>query len=105
MFVSTGTKRADGTPADITRETVWTVRGLVKSYPAGRGRKAAPAVRANDGIDLDVRRGEIFGLLGPNGAGKSTLVRQLTGLLRPDAGRHRAARPRPGRATRNAPRG
>ncbi|MCZ4086263.1 ATP-binding cassette domain-containing protein, partial [Streptomyces sp. H34-S5] len=41
--------------------------------------------RATDGVCLDVRRGEIFGLLGPNGAGKSTLVRQLTGLMRPDA--------------------
>jgi ABC-2 type transport system ATP-binding protein len=53
-----------------------------------RGRRGAgsPEVRANDGIDLDIRGGEIFGLLGPNGAGKSTLVRQLTGLLRPDAG-------------------
>ncbi|GAA0407575.1 ABC transporter ATP-binding protein [Streptomyces luteireticuli] len=60
-----------------------TVRGLVKTYPPTRG---ADAVRASDGVDLDVRRGEIFGLLGPNGAGKTTLVRQLTGLLRPDAG-------------------
>jgi ABC-2 type transport system ATP-binding protein len=64
------------------------VRGLVKTYPSVRGRRGAgsPEVRANDGIDLDIRGGEIFGLLGPNGAGKSTLVRQLTGLLRPDAG-------------------
>ncbi|MEU5240835.1 ABC transporter ATP-binding protein [Streptomyces lydicus] len=64
------------------------VRDLVKTYPAMRGRRGAaqPAVRANDGITLDVRRGELFGLLGPNGAGKSTLVRQLTGLLRPDSG-------------------
>lgn len=46
----------------------------------------APPVRACDGVDLEVHGGEIFGLLGPNGAGKSTLVRQLTGLLRPDAG-------------------
>ncbi|MCQ8834621.1 ABC transporter ATP-binding protein [Streptomyces malaysiensis] len=69
-----------------------TVRGLVKTYPAARGRRGAPAtpaVRASDGIDLDVVRGEVFGLLGPNGAGKSTLVRQLTGLLRPDEGRVR----------------
>ncbi len=69
-----------------------TVRGLVKTYPAVRGRRGAPAtpaVRASDGIDLDVVRGEVFGLLGPNGAGKSTLVRQLTGLLRPDEGRVR----------------
>ncbi|GHC74803.1 ABC transporter ATP-binding protein [Streptomyces cinnamoneus] len=65
------------------------MRGLVKTYPPARGRRGAPgadAVRASDGIDLDVRRGEIFGLLGPNGAGKTTLVRQLTGLLRPDEG-------------------
>ncbi|MFB6616581.1 ABC transporter ATP-binding protein [Streptomyces sp. NPDC085524] len=65
------------------------VRDLVKTYPAVRGRRGAPALpetRANDGITLDVRRGEVFGLLGPNGAGKSTLVRQLTGLMRPDAG-------------------
>ncbi|URM92780.1 ABC transporter ATP-binding protein [Streptomyces sp. MRC013] len=65
------------------------VRDLVKTYPAtrgGRGRPATPEVRATDGVDLDVRGGEIFGLLGPNGAGKSTLVRQLTGLMRPDSG-------------------
>ncbi|RFU85890.1 ABC transporter ATP-binding protein [Streptomyces triticagri] len=65
------------------------VRDLVKIYPATKGRRGAPGhpeVRATDGIGLDVRRGEIFGLLGPNGAGKSTLVRQLTGLMRPDAG-------------------
>lgn len=66
-----------------------TVRGLVKTYPAARSRRgapAAPAVRASDGIDLTVTGGEVFGLLGPNGAGKTTLVRQLTGLLRPDEG-------------------
>ncbi|MFF8768739.1 ABC transporter ATP-binding protein [Kitasatospora sp. NPDC015120] len=61
------------------------VRDLVRTYRAGRGASAA-GIRANDGITLTVRQGEIFGLLGPNGAGKSTLVRQLTGLLRPDSG-------------------
>ncbi|WP_372457966.1 ABC transporter ATP-binding protein [Streptantibioticus parmotrematis] len=87
--MSTGTRQAEGeTAADPARAAVWTVRGLVKTYPGKRGRgSATPEVRANDHIDLDVRQGEIFGLLGPNGAGKSTLVRQLTGLLRPDAGR------------------
>ncbi len=52
-------------------------RGLVKCYGSNR---------AVDGIDLEVRRGTIFGLLGPNGAGKTTLVRLLSTLLRPDGG-------------------
>ena len=41
---------------------------------------------AVDGIDLDVRPGEIYGFLGPNGAGKSTVVRMLTTLLEPTGG-------------------
>src|SRR5215469_8150499 len=41
---------------------------------------------ALDGVDLRVRRGEVYGLLGPNGAGKTTLIRCLVGLVRPDAG-------------------
>jgi ABC-2 type transport system ATP-binding protein len=48
-------------------------------------------VRAVDGIDLHVPRGEIFGLLGPNGAGKTTSIRLMVGLLRPDQGRIRVA--------------
>lgn len=70
-------------------DAVCVVRDLVKVYPAARGRRGRPAtpeVRASDGLDIEVGRGEIFGLLGPNGAGKSTLVRQLTGLMRPDSG-------------------
>jgi ABC-2 type transport system ATP-binding protein len=43
-------------------------------------------VRALDGVDLVVARGQVFGLLGPNGAGKTTLVRILATLLKPDAG-------------------
>jgi ABC-2 type transport system ATP-binding protein len=50
--------------------------GLRKSF--GR-----PAV---DGLDLIVRRGELYALLGPNGAGKTTTLRMVTGLLAPDAG-------------------
>jgi len=48
-------------------------------------------VKAVDGIDLEVRAGEIFGFLGPNGAGKSTAVRMLTTLLRPTSGTARVA--------------
>ncbi|UBU13647.1 ATP-binding cassette domain-containing protein [Nonomuraea gerenzanensis] len=43
--------------------------------------------RAVDGIDLEVRPGEIFGVLGPNGAGKTTTLRMLATLLKIDAGR------------------
>ncbi len=43
--------------------------------------------RALDGLDLEVRAGEIHAFLGPNGAGKSTTLRVLLGLLRADAGR------------------
>ena len=59
----------------------YVVRDLVRTYRA-RG----AVVPANDGIDLTVGRGEVFGILGPNGAGKSTLVRQLIGVTRPDSG-------------------
>ncbi len=52
--------------------------GLVKTYGD---------VRALDGIDLTVPRGEVFGFLGPNGAGKTTAIRILMDLIRPSAGR------------------
>lgn len=44
------------------------------------------ATRALDGVDLDVRSGEVHGFLGPNGAGKSTTIRVLLGLLRKTSG-------------------
>jgi ABC-2 type transport system ATP-binding protein len=49
-------------------------------------RKRFGTVRAVDGVDLEVRRGECFGLLGPNGAGKTTTIEVLEGLTKPDDG-------------------
>lgn len=54
------------------------VAGLAKRY----GRRVAV-----DGLDLEVRRGEVFGFLGPNGAGKTTTISMILGLIAPDAGR------------------
>jgi lipopolysaccharide export system ATP-binding protein len=53
---------------------------LVKSY----GRRTVV-----NGVDLEIRRGEVVGLLGPNGAGKTTTFYMIVGLTRPDSGRVR----------------
>jgi ABC-2 type transport system ATP-binding protein len=55
------------------------VTGLSKSYASG--------FKALSGIDLDIRRGEIFALLGPNGAGKTTLIGIICGILVPTHGK------------------
>lgn len=48
---------------------------------------AFAGVRALDGVDLEVREGEILGLVGPNGSGKSTLINVVSGFYRPQGGR------------------
>jgi ABC-2 type transport system ATP-binding protein len=67
-----GDRAGEGAPAVAVR-----CRGLIKRF----GTHVAV-----DGIDLDVRGGEIFGLLGPNGAGKTTAIRMLTTLIPSDGG-------------------
>jgi ABC-2 type transport system ATP-binding protein len=64
----------------MTATTAIDATGLVKTFGP---------LRAVDGIDLDVRPGEIFGVLGPNGAGKTTALRMLATLLPIDAGQAR----------------
>lgn len=67
-------------PTEVVIET----RSLTKIYRDFWGRQKVRALKA---LDLEVRRGEIFGLLGPNGSGKSTTIKLLLGLLFPSSGR------------------
>src|SRR3954469_9487185 len=70
-------RRSRMSPETIADAPALEMRGITKRYPG---------VIANDGIDLDVRPGEIHALLGENGAGKSTLMNILYGLATPDSG-------------------
>jgi len=59
-------------------QPIISIRGLTKQYESG--------FQALKGIDLDIRRGEIFALLGPNGAGKTTLISIICGIVNPSGG-------------------
>ena len=58
-------------------ETILELRGITKYFPG---------IKALDGVDLNIRPGEVHALIGENGAGKSTLVKILTGVHEPTAG-------------------
>jgi putative ABC transport system ATP-binding protein len=62
-------------------ENALTTRGLTKVYGVGK-----TAVRALDGVDLDVGRGEMVAIMGPSGSGKSTLLHMLGALDTPSSG-------------------
>jgi ABC-2 type transport system ATP-binding protein len=65
------------TPMAIDYSLAVELEGVVKRYGE---------ILAVDGIDLNIKPGEIFGLLGPNGSGKSTTMKMLLGLVTPDNG-------------------
>ena len=69
---------APAVPFEAMTTAVMTTRGLSKTYGSRQAVK---------NLDLEVRRGEVFGFLGPNGAGKTTTIRMALGLIRPTAGR------------------
>ncbi len=59
-------------------DPIISIKGLTKRYDSG--------FTALRGVDLEIRRGEIFALLGPNGAGKTTLIGVVCGIVRPSSG-------------------
>ena len=67
----------------MSEETVIQTRALSKVYRDFWGRQKVRALKA---LDLEVRKGEVFGLLGPNGSGKTTTIKLLLGLLFPTEG-------------------
>lgn len=71
------------TKAEALPENAIEIRGLKKTYAGSK--KASPKT-ALKGVDLNVRRGSVFGLLGPNGAGKSTLINILAGVVNKSEG-------------------
>ncbi|MEV5354225.1 ABC transporter ATP-binding protein [Streptomyces sp. NPDC052693] len=72
------------TAPEVATAPLLSARGLHVTFP---GRHGGPRARAVDGVDLDIRPGEIVALVGESGCGKTTLARSLLGLVEPTAGR------------------
>lgn len=68
----------------VSSDVIVETRNLGKIYRDFWGRKKVQALKS---LDIEIRRGEIFGLLGPNGSGKSTTIKLMLGLLFPTSGR------------------
>ena len=81
---ATADEPSTGDAATSETEVVIETRNLSKVYRDFWGRQKVRALKA---LDIEVRKGEIFGLLGPNGSGKSTTIKLLLGLLFPTSGR------------------
>ena len=72
-----------GSRPEASREVIVEARNLAKTYRDFWGRAKKVALKP---LDLEIRRGEIFGLLGPNGSGKTTTMKLLLGLIFPTGG-------------------
>lgn len=75
---------ADAKTLNAESDVIIETRNLSKVYRDFWGRQKVRALKA---LDMEVRRGEIFGLLGPNGSGKTTTIKLILGLLFPTSGR------------------
>ena len=96
MAMSVSLSRMGGPRRLRARTALW-------CSPRTASPKQFGSLRAVDGLDIDVCRGDVFGFLGPNGAGKTTVIRLVPGPDLPD--RRLRRDPRPSRAGAAAPGG